>query len=289
MKLSRRSRVLGGLMALLLSGGLALPSALAASAASGGTLYLLQGLPGGSADVSVDGEKVATAVAATSAVGPLRVAAGRHVIELASKGTRLVRARVSVPAGASVDVLAYYAAETPATPRLVALPNDLSRVGPGKTRLVVTHGIAGPPADILVNGKILFRSVANGESVSVLVPAGAYSVKAVATIGGQTLLPSASLTIKAGTFTRAIAIGAPKGKPGVLVHALPVPVTGAGRPSAVHTGSGGQAAALFSRAVGGLAGQSRLLYALFSVAFLGLAVVFAASTRPAFWASRHAR
>jgi hypothetical protein len=289
MKLSRRSTILVSLVALLLGGGLALSSALAASAASGGTLYVLQGLPGATTDVSVDGQSVGTAVAATSAVGPLRVAAGRHVIELTSKGTRLVRASVSVPAGASVDVLAYYAAETPAMPRLVALPNDLLPVGPGKTRLVVTHGIAGPPADILVNGKVLFRSVANGESVSVLVPAGTYSVKAVATIGGQTLLPSARLTLKAGTFTRAIAIGAPKGKPGVLVHALAVPMAGAGRPSAVHTGSGGQAAALFSGGVGGLAEQPRLPFALLSVAFLGLAVIFAASTRPAFWASRHAR
>ena len=289
MKLSRRSSVLASLVALLLGGGLALSSAAAASATAGGTLYVLQGLPGASTDVSVDGVKVATAVAATSAVGPLPVHAGRHVIELASKGTRLVRASVTVPAGASIDVLAYYAAETPAMPRLVALPNDLSRVGHGKTRLVVTHGIAGPPADIVVNGKVLFRSVANGESVSALVPAGTYSVKAVATIGGQTLLPSARLTIKAGTFTRAIAIGAPKGKPGVLVHALAVPMAGAGRPSAVHTGSGGQAASLFRGALGGLAEQPPLLFALFSVAFLGLAVIFAASTRPAFWASRRER
>src|SRR5690242_17420645 len=121
MKLSRRSRILVSLVALLLGGGPALFSALAASAASGGTLYVLQGLPGASTDVSVDGASVATAVAATSVVGPLRVAAGHHVIELTSKGTRLVRASASVPAGASVDVLAYYAAETPATPRLVAL------------------------------------------------------------------------------------------------------------------------------------------------------------------------
>jgi Domain of unknown function (DUF4397) len=291
MKSSRRLRFAVGLGALALGAAVALPITVAAAAPSGGgALYILQGLPTVTADVAVDGAKVATGVSATTVVGPLRLATGRHVVALTSKGTRLVSASVDVTKGASLDVLAYWAAETPKMPRIVVLRNDLSPVGPGKTRLVVTHGVAGPPADIVVKGKVLFHSVANGESLSVLVPAGTYTVKAVATLSGRTLLPQASLPVKAGTLTRAVAIGAPGMTPGVLVHVLPVPgaVSGASVPSGVHTGSGGQAAFLFGGPAAGLAGLPRLPFALLSAAFLMLSASLAASLRRP-TARRHAK
>jgi len=287
----RRSRVAVTLGALVLGGALGVLTAVPASAASGtGTAYVLQGLPGVTADVSVDGRTVATGVAAKTVVGPLRLSAGRHVVALTSKGTRLVSAGVSVAAGASVDVLGHWAAEAPTRPLMVALPDNLSPVGAGKARVVVTHGIAGPPADIRVNGKVLFRSVANGESLSVVVPAGTYRVAAVATLGGKTLLPEASLPVKAGTLTRAIAIGAPDSPSDVLVHVLriPGPVSGDRMPSHVRTGGGGQAAALFGGPPTDVAGLPRQSFAVLSVAFLLLALALAGSLRRV-GARRHAR
>jgi len=286
----RRPRVAATAGALVL-GGLAFLTAVPASAASGsGTAYVLQGLPGVTADVSVDGRSVATGVSATTVVGPLRLPAGRHVVALSSRGTRLVSASVSVSAGVSIDVLGYWAAEAPTMPRIAVLPDDLSAVPAGKTRLVVTHGIAGPPADIRVNGKVLFRSVANGESLSVVVPAGTYRVAAVATLGGRTLMPEATLPVKAGTLTRAVAIGAPDSPPDVLVHVLPIPgpTSGDRMPSHVRTGGGGQAAALFDGPPTDVAGLPRQAFALLSAAFGLLAVALAASVRHV-GGRRHAR
>jgi hypothetical protein len=276
---------------LVLSAASVLLAAVPASAASNsGTVYVLQGLSGLTADVSVDGKSAATGVSAKTVVGPLRLAAGRHVVALTSKGTKLVSASVAVSAGRSADVLSYWAAEAPTRPLVAVLPNDLSSVGAGRTRLVVTHAIAGPPADIRVNGKVLFRSVANGESLSVVVPAGTYRVSAVATLGGRTLLPDASLTVKAGTLTRAVAIGAPDSPSDVLVHVLPIPgpVSADRTPSLVRTGGGGQAAALFGGSAAILAALPRLPFALISAAFLLLALALAASLRHV-GANRHAR
>src|SRR4051812_21220260 len=287
----RRPRVAATAGALVL-GGLAFLTAVPASAASGsGTAYVLQGLPGVTADVSVDGRSVATGVSATTVVGPLRLPAGRHVVALSSRGTRLVSASVSISAGASIDVLGYWAAEAPTMPRIAVLPDDLSAVPAGKTRLVVTHGIAGPPADIRVNGKVLFRSVANGESLSVVVPAGTYRVAAVATLGGRTLLPEATLPVKAGTLTRAVAIGAPDSPPAVLVHVLPLPgrVSGDRIPTAVGTGTGGQAAGLFGWSPAGPKGLLRLTFELLSLSFIVLALLVVVSARRAASASRHPR
>src|SRR4051794_29143670 len=137
----RRSRFAVALGVLVLTVGLplltAVPAAAAvpASAASGAsgsaTVYVLQGLAGVDADVSVDGTSVATGVLAKTVVGPLRLPAGKHLVALSSKGTRFVSASVNVKAGTSVDVLGYWAAEAPTRPLMAVLPNDLSPVGAG--------------------------------------------------------------------------------------------------------------------------------------------------------------
>jgi uncharacterized protein DUF4397 len=287
----RRTGFAVGLAALVAGAAWSVAGSLSAEAApASGTVYVFQGLTGITADVKVDGSSVASDVAGTTVVGPLRLAAGRHVVALSSADGQLTTASVTVTSGGSLDVLGYWAAETPRMARLTVLKNDLSPVGMGSARLVVTHGLAGPPADIRVNGKVLFRSVANGESLTVTVPAGTYTVTAVATLGGQTLLPASTLRVAAGTLTRAVAVGAPGGKPGVLVHVLPIPgaVSGGHTPSMVRTGDGGQASGLFALSTTGTAGLPRLAFAALSAAFLLLAVGLAASARRVA-ASRHAR
>lgn len=289
-----RSRVVV-LPGLALAGALALAAAVPATAASAatakGTVYVLQGMPGITADVVLDGATVARGIPSATVVGPLRVTAGSHTVAVSSAGTQLVSGGVTVGSGASLDVLGYWAAETPTMPRITVLPNDLSPVAAGKARVVVTHGIAGPPADIRVNGKVLFRSVANGESLTVLVPAGTYQVAAVATLSGQTLLPEARLPVRAGTLTRAVAIGAPGMTPAVLVHVLSVPgrVSGDRIPTGVGTGNGGQAAGLFGWSPAGPKDLLRLTFELLSLSFIVLALLVVVSARRAASASRNAR
>lgn len=238
-----------GAATLALGQLLAVPALAATSGPAPAAVYVVQGLAGDTADVVVDGSPVATAARTASVVGPLRLAAGRHTVAVRTgKGQEAVSS-FSVTSGDSVDVIAHWTAMAQPTPRLEVSRNDLSPVGRGKARLVLTHGIFGPPADVRLDGAVLFHDVANGDSLSLLVPARTYGVTAVATVGGSTLLPEVSLRVAAGTLTRVVAVGAPgAGHPDAVVQVLPVPVTGAAVPSAVHTGDGGQAAGLFGPA-----------------------------------------
>jgi hypothetical protein len=104
----------------------------------------------------------------------------------------------------------------------------------------------------VVDGSVLVRNIANGESATKTVPAGAYRVAIVPTAtDGPAVLGPTTLTVKAGTLTNVIAIGDPvAGTMDAIVHQLRVPVTGAGSPSAVNTGDGGQAAGLFAENAG---------------------------------------
>ncbi len=264
----RRAGVAAGL-ALCAAGALAAAEP-AAAAQRPGEVYVLNAVVGSPADVVIDGQDVHPALAPKAFLGPLRVTAGKHVITLLTASGALAKASFTVAAGASVDVVAHRMADSAMSPAVTVFPNSTAPVGPGKARLVVSHVAVAPPADIRVDGAALFRNVANGESLSLVVPAKAYSVDIVptATTGPEILAP-VRLSVRAGTLTRVFAVGNPAdGSADAVVQVISVPVVGSGTPRLVRTGDGGQAATSF---VGGGAGWAGAL----SLALGGVALLVA--------------
>jgi hypothetical protein len=240
----RRVVALAGLAGTLVVGA---TSASASSAAPGsGTGYVVNALAGTKAQVVLDGSVVQASAAPGTVVGPLTLTGGQHVLELRSESAAGVsaRARFTVASGENLDVVAHQAADVAMTPVITVFRNDLSAVGPGKTRLVVSHVAVAEPADIRLDGKPYFRNVANAESLSVVVPAGSYSLDVVPTAGtDKTVLAPVRVAAAPGTLTRVFAFGNPEQNTSdAIVQVLEVPVVGAGKPSSVHTGDGGQAA-----------------------------------------------
>jgi hypothetical protein len=94
-----------------------------------------------------------------------------------------------------------------------------------------------------VDSSTLFRDVAAGEALSLLVPARSHSVDVRGSQASDTILAPVRVSVRAGTLTRVFVVGDPSdGTAGALVQVLSVPVVGAGRPRSVPTGDGGQAA-----------------------------------------------
>jgi hypothetical protein len=258
-----RGRSLGVRLGLALGlalglGAVAAPAAQAAPAT--GQAYLIQGLVGETYDVVVDGTTISRATAAKSIVGPVDLAPGAHVVELVQAGSAVVSGRFTVTAGRSVDVVAHKQSDAARAPELTAFSNDTSAVGPGKLRLTVAHTAAAPPADITVDGAVLFSNVANAEALTLVVPAKTYSVAIVpAATAGEPILGPVDLPLKAGTLTRVFAIGdAATRNMDAVVHTLAVDVAGSGQPDSVRTGDGGQAATSFVPDRSGRSGRSTL-------------------------------
>lgn len=233
----------------VLAVSLLVPAVLAApaSAASGtGEVYVIHGLSDTVADIVVDGEVVIEDAEPKTIAGPLELSAGEHVIELREPegGTPMLSARVDVEAGSSVDLVAHRRSNPQQEPVLTVFPNDLSPVAPGRARLVVAHTAAVPPADILVDGEVLFSNVANAESLSLVVPEDVYTVAIVpAAAEGPVVYGPVDLEVEAGALNRVFAFGDPaEGTMDAVVQTLPLPVEGAATPSRVETGTGGQAA-----------------------------------------------
>jgi uncharacterized protein DUF4397 len=243
--------------------GLFVPAVLAgpAGAASGkGEVYVIHGIAGQVLDIYVDGKKVLAAAEPKTIVGPLKLDPGSHRVILRKGGKSVAEAKFQVGAGQSVDVVAHLKSDMEMGATVTAYRNDLSPVGPGKLRLAVAHTAAAPPADIRVNGDVLFSNVANGETLTVVVPADTYKVDIVpAATEGKAILGPVDLTLKKGTLTRVFAIGnVTTGSMDAVVHSLKVKTSGAAAPRSVPTGDGGQAAREF---VSGTSGTAEVMMA----------------------------
>jgi len=214
-----------------------------AAAGKAGMVYVVQGLPGQSPDVYVDGVKVTSGAAVKSVVGPLSLAAGKHAVVLRNGPALLAQASFAIEPGKSLDLVAHLQADAKADAVVTAFPNDTAGVAPGKGRLVLSNAAAVPPVDFVVDGRTLVRNVANGESYSALVPGRVFAVSAVPSVtGGAAVVGPLDVPVQAGTLTRVFVIGDISATVAAVVQSVPVAVTGAAAPSSVQTGDGGQAA-----------------------------------------------
>ena len=216
----------------------------AAAAADQATLYVVQGLPGAVIDVAVDGQTVVQDVATTAVAGPFQVSAGSRTLTFTdANGTVVATNTVDAGAGSSSDLVLHLTTAAGDPPVVTQFANDLSGVPSDKASLTVAHTAAVPPADIRVDGKVLFANVANGESLNLVVPVGTYSVDIVpAGENSPVVFGPVSLAVQGGSLNRVYAVGDPAANTmNVAVHVIKVPETGSPAPTMVDTGSGGLA------------------------------------------------
>ncbi|GAA2735622.1 hypothetical protein GCM10009867_18330 [Pedococcus aerophilus] len=223
----------------------------APAAAATAAVYLIQGVDATTMSLSVDGKAVGPdAAAAKTVVGPLRLTPGRHVVSaVPDAGGDTVEAAIEVAAGSSTDLVLHRQADATKPPVFTTYPNDLSAVTAGSGRLTVAHTAAVGPADIRVKGKVLFANVANGEELTLTVPAGAYPVDIVpAAANGPVVFGPADVPVAKASLTRVFAIGvAETDSMDAVVQVLPVATRGSGAdPDRVDAGTGGQAQSLIA-------------------------------------------
>ena len=232
-------------LALLAGGVLALAGVTISPsyAANDTEIYIVQGLPGKNLDVAIDGESVAVDVKTAAVAGPFKVEPGSRMVTFSEDGTTILENTFSIKEGSKADIVAHLPASSSGDPLVTVYKYDSVKVPKGKAQLVVSHVAAVPPADILVNGQVLFANIANGESLELVVPVATYKVSIVPSKETEPVFfGPVSLTVKGGAINRVYAVGDPAEKTmNVAVHVITAGTTGSGEPSEVNTGTGGQA------------------------------------------------
>jgi hypothetical protein len=214
------------------------------SAAKGkiGTVYLVQALPGRSVSAKVD-HAAATPLQTEAVSKPLYLSTGKHTVAFGGSGASLTTS-ITVKAGSSTDVVLHRPASVSGKPVVNIYHNNLKTAGADKGRVVVAHTAVVPPADIIVDGQVVFSNIANGEFASADVPAGTHVVKVVPTGEKKpVVLGPLDLPVQASVLTRVFAVGQPSNNSmSVIVQTLPLLAKGQQPPTTVPLGSAGFAA-----------------------------------------------
>ncbi|WP_152364575.1 DUF4397 domain-containing protein [Microlunatus speluncae] len=211
------------------------------------TVYIVQGLPGLTATVAIDGRTVFADAGPGKISDPIKIDSGKVTVSVTVDGGTVLTSETTLAAGSNSDLAVHLPIVPKGDPVLTVFDNDLTAVPRGKAGLAVAHVGIEPPADVMVNDKVIFANVTNGDFVYTVVPAGTYQVKCVAAGHAQMKMPAlmgpVELTVQGGTLTRVFAYGDPAaGMMTYTSHAIKLASAGSDRPQDVNTGTGGQAA-----------------------------------------------
>jgi hypothetical protein len=210
-----------------------------------GDIFLLNAIPDRTIDLFVNDRMVGDNVGPTSIVGAVPLAGGTYRVRAAAEdGRTLLERDLAVTSGQSVDAVLHLDSQASPQPVVTLFPNDLTPVPADQLRVAIAHTASVPPADIRVDGQVLFANVANGEGLTTVVPAGTYQVDIVPTgTSGPAVLGPAPFELEPGTLTRVFAIGRPPVQSmQAIVQTFPLTTTQGASPRRVESGSGGAAA-----------------------------------------------
>lgn len=199
-------------------------------------IHLIHGVPGVDVDVDVAGAPLISAFAfgQTRDLSPNAGDTLESVMLRASETGELLAdvGDVRLPTSGSHSVLAHLSAD--GQPILTIFENDRTPLPVGRGGIVIRHGAAGPPVDVLLDGLVAFEDVANGESRRAELPEFtlALSLETSGTDESPIFGP-ADITIVEGETVVVYAVGSVADGLGVVSETI-VGVNGA--PTRINTG-----------------------------------------------------
>ena len=178
-------------------------------------------------------------------LGPYQLPTGPHRVQFTdSQGNDQVASTVDVTAGSSSDVVVHRPAEVGGAPVVNLYRTPRKPIAPGKARVLVAHTATVAPADVRVDGQVVFTDIANGEYATADVAAGTHSVALLPTgVTTHPILGPLSVTLEPSTVTMVYAVGQPEQRlDGRDPHQATLTSNGATAPATIDTGSVGLAA-----------------------------------------------
>ena len=237
-------RVVGATLVAVLLVGVAEPAG--AHARGGpGRVVIVQAVPKAALDITVDGRPVRRGTPVGDVLGPLTVTPGRHRIGFtdASDDIRL-HSTVDVASGSSSDIVVHLPASVDGAPVVNSYKTPRAAIAPGKARVLIAHTATVAPADVRVDGQVVFHDIANGEFATADLAAGSHTVALLpAGLRTHPILGPLDVDLEAGTVTMVYAFGNPRDHSmNVIAHTARLASNGAVVPASIDTGRAGLAA-----------------------------------------------
>lgn len=212
-----------------------------ASASSGhGSVMIVHGLPGFTADIYVNGDLLLDGFEPTSTAGPLRLDPGSYDVEIREVGAAadsppVLSGSVDVSAGSDISIVAHLTRS--GDPTLSVFQNRFERLPAGGSLLRVRDVAQAPPLSVLLDGRRVEEGLRQGKEWGMDATPGPHVIAFDSTTKNESLIPSTDIHLAEGVAQIVYVVGSARGNSLDLmlqsIHGL------GSAPSGVLTGSGG--------------------------------------------------
>jgi Domain of unknown function (DUF4397) len=214
-------------------------AAVSAAAPRDGTVTIVHALPGFTADVYVNDKLLLDGFRPTTATQPMRLAPGSYAVAIRSVGSAatskpVLSASLKVRAGSDTSIVAHLTQA--GHPTISVFDNRMSRIGAGRSRLVVRDVAASAGLVVRLDGTAVTGALKVGGQRAIQASPGQHTI-AVRSGGSKVLIPPSGVQLQEGVAQVVYLMGSAKD------HTLNLMVQSVhglrSRPAGVLTGTGG--------------------------------------------------
>lgn len=274
---------------LAIAGAAAAAPAADAAPGESARLMVVQALPGQTLDVDIDARSLAEGSETGSVLGPFTVPSGMHHVTFRDgSGDVVLNTLVELEPGASQDLVVHLPAEVEGAPVATLYTTPTESIGEGKARVLIAHTASVAPADVRLDGAVVFTNIANGEFATADVPGGGHVAELLPSgLTTRPILGPIDVTLPAATATMVYAVGDTQSDSmEVIAHSIPLQSKDAEAPTTIDAGTAGLASGIdvktfssSSPAVELAGDDGRGALAAYGLALLGLLALALAAAR----------
>jgi hypothetical protein len=205
-----------------------------------GSVMIIHGLPGFTADVYLNGELLIDGFKPTSTAGPLRVAPGSYDVDIREVGASadsppVLSDTLRVSARSNISIVAHLTRS--GDPTLSVFHNAFKRLSAGQSLLQVRNVAAAPSLSVRLDGRRVKDGLREGDEWGITTSPGRHMIALESRRGKDVLIPSTRLRLEEGVAQIVYVVGSVKAD---NLDLMLQSVRGLGSaPSGVFTGDGG--------------------------------------------------
>ncbi len=187
-------------------------SAISAAPAEG-SVTIVHGVPGFTADIYLDGELLLDGFEPTSTAGPLLVAPASYNVDIREVGAPadsppVLSGRVRVAAGSNISIVAHL---TPTgDPTMSVFRNTFERLSAGRALLLVRNVAAAPPLAVRLDGRQLKETLREGGERRIVTSPGGHMM-AFESRANDVLIPPTDIRLEEGAAQIVYVVGSAEG------------------------------------------------------------------------------
>lgn len=243
----KRTSLVTLVSSVAIAGAVSVTPAAQAAPQESARLMVVQALPGQTLDVEIDARSLAEGSETGSVLGPFEVPAGEHRVTFRDdSGDVVLDTSVELAPGASQDLVVHLPAQVEGKPVATLYTTPTTSIGVDKARVLIAHTASVAPADVRLDGALVFTNIANGEFATADVAEGAHVAELLPSgLTTRPILGPLNVTLPAATATMVYALGDTESDSmEVIAHTVPLKANGTPAPTTIDAGSAGLASGI---------------------------------------------